>query len=111
MAEKTWQQYWLDNYNYKSPETQDLDTYARTLVFGQKKGKPQTITYLPWAAERPFKLQGGSIELVKTSDNSIIEVDKLLSVGMLTRKLARYKRVVRSYFINVKATWLGQKLY
>lgn len=110
MAEKTWQQYWLDNYNYKSPETQDLETYARTLVFGQKKGKPQTITYLPWAAaERPFKLQGGSIELVKTSDNSIVEVDEAVvgrdvdpQTGVVT------ERVVRSYFINVKATWLGQ---
>ena len=110
MAEKTWQQYWLDNYNYKSPETQDLETYARTLVFGQKKGKPQTITYLPWAAaERPFKLQGGSIEIVKTSDNSIVEVDEAVvgrdvdpQTGVVT------ERVVRSYFINVKATWLGQ---
>ena len=110
MAEKTWQQYWLDNYNYKSPETQDLETYARTLVFGQKKGKPQTITYLPWAAaERPFKLQGGSIEVIKTSDNSIVEVDEAVvgrdvdpQTGVVT------ERVVRSYFINVKATWLGQ---
>lgn len=110
MAEKTWQQLWLDNYDCKTPETENLDTFVRTFTVGKKKGKPRTVSYLPWAAaERPFKLQGGKIELVKTNENTIVEVDEAVvgrevdpQTGTVT------ERIVRSYFVNVKATWLEQ---
>ena len=103
---QNWKDLWLKNYNNQG-DCEGLEKFTRTLDFGAKKD----AFYLPWAVvERIFQLQDGKIELLKATDETVVEVDKCYArheVNPVTGEVSI--RHSYSFFINVAAEWKGRR--
>ena len=103
---QNWKDLWLKNYNNQG-DCEGLEKFTRTLDFGAKKD----AFYLPWAVvERIFLLQDGKIELLKATDETVVEVDKCYArheVNPVTGEVSI--RHSYSFFINVAAEWKGRR--
>jgi len=103
---QNWKDLWLKNYNNQG-DCKGLEKFTRTLDFGAKKD----AFYLPWAVvERIFQLQDGKIELLKATDETVVEVDKCYArheVDPVTGAVSI--RHSYSFFINVAAEWKGRR--
>lgn len=97
---------WLKNYRSEG-DAAELENSLKN--FPVDKGKT-LISYIPWAvAERIFKFQGGTIEVVRTQSNSIVEVDEVVTRRDIDIETGVVEeRVAKSFFVNVKATWNGE---
>lgn len=109
MPEKNldWKDLWLKNYRGEG-DCAGLNEFVKKLDFGAKK----EASYLPWAVpERIFRLQGGECTLIHSEDNStIVETDKtVLRLRIHPETGEAVEELAVSYFINVKATWMGQE--
>jgi hypothetical protein len=110
MENKNWKELWLKNYRGEG-DTSELIDFVKKLNYGSRNN----VSYLPWAVvERIFKFQDGQVEILPNKSfedanrTSIVEADRVLvkdetdANGVLSRTYAN------SYFINIRATWLGQ---
>jgi len=122
MDKANWVQLWNDNYRGIG-DTKDI--VAEKLDFGaESKSKRHGVSYLAWAvAERVFKLQGGTYELLKTKyplvydekgvpihhSESTVEVDDVVVRVIYNTTTGSFEEQhMRSFFINVKVDWMGQ---
>jgi translation initiation factor 1 (eIF-1/SUI1) len=100
-----WKDLWQQNYRGVG-DTNDLEKYLKKLGYGSRTN----ISYLPWAVvERIFRLQGGEVELFRPNEKSSVEADITETgsdvdseTGVVTTKY------VRSYFLNIQASWQGR---
>lgn len=98
---KTWEELWNDNYRGIG-DTAELDKLVKRLDYGSRTG----VSYLPWAVvERIFKMQGGSINIVKFNPESIVEVDKAYVRDEINEAGVVIPKYMMSYFINVQVFW------
>jgi hypothetical protein len=98
-----WKEKWLSNYRGEG-DCAELEKRTKDLDYGNRKG----VTFLPWAiVDRIFAMQGGEYELLK-QDGSVVEVDTVLENEEIDSNGQVSQTFIKSYFINIRAKWLGR---
>lgn len=98
-----WKQLWLKNYRGEE-DTKDLADFVKKLNYGNRNN----VSYLPWATvERIFRLQGGTIEILKVND-TIVEADRIHVKDQVEDNGIVVPIYSSSYFVNIKVEWNGQ---
>ena len=98
-----WKQLWLKNYRGEE-DTKDLADFVKKLNYGNRNN----VSYLPWATvERIFRLQGGTIEILKVND-TIVEADRVHVKDQVEDNGVVIPVYSSSYFVNIKVDWNGQ---
>jgi hypothetical protein len=102
----TWKEQWLNNYKGIG-DTAELEKSLKTLGYGSRTN----ISYLPWAVvERIFRLQEGDVHWIPSAEKSFVDVDEVQISSQTDHETGETTyRSIRSYFINIQATWQGRE--
>lgn len=102
----TWKELWLNNYKGLG-DTADLEKHLKTLGYGARTN----ISYLPWAVvERIFRLQEGDVHWIPANEHSYVDMDYIALDHSVNPETGETQgRYIRSYFINIQATWQGRE--